>query len=137
MKNIIEHILEAREEAIRKGIEANTILINDKVAYCNGLYLKDDVSSNPVGVCPQIFGLKIEYTSKKLPLNANFCLFKREIAEDLDKKAINIIRNKRVNIQYIKVCETYQQYQFICSYGNEINEEEFSILKGVIGNGLE
>ena len=44
-------------------------------------------------------------------------------------KALDIIKNKRVNIEYIKCCETYEQYQTICSYWNEITQVEFNLLK--------
>lgn len=47
-------------------------------------------------------------------------------------KALEIIKEKRVNIEYIKCCDTYEQYCLICSYANEITQEEFDLLKEVL-----
>ena len=43
--------------------------------------------------------------------------------------AIEIMKNKRVDLEYLKCCETYEQYCTICSYANEITEQEFILLK--------
>lgn len=51
---------------------------------------------------------------------------------DLVYKGAKIIRHKRVNLQYIKCCESYEQYKTICSYWNEITKEEFELLKEVL-----
>lgn len=47
-------------------------------------------------------------------------------------KALEIIKDKRVNLEYLKCCETYEQYCLICSYGNEITKEEFDLLKEIL-----
>lgn len=47
-------------------------------------------------------------------------------------KALEIIKAKRVNLEYLKCCENYKQYKTICSYWNEITQEEFELLKGVL-----
>jgi len=47
-------------------------------------------------------------------------------------RVLDIIKEKRVNIEYIKCCDTYEQYKIICSYWNEITEEEFNLLKDVL-----
>lgn len=47
-------------------------------------------------------------------------------------KAIEILRNKKVNLEYLKCCENYEQYKTICSYWNEITEQEFNSLKEVL-----
>lgn len=47
-------------------------------------------------------------------------------------KGAEIIRCKRVNLEYIKYCENYEQYKTICSYWNEITEEEFEIVKRIL-----
>jgi len=49
-------------------------------------------------------------------------------------KGIEIIKDKRVNLEYLKCCETYRQYCLVCSYGNEITQEEFDLLKEVLEN---
>ena len=47
-------------------------------------------------------------------------------------KALEIIKKKKVNLEYLKCCENYGQYCLICSYGNEITKEEYEILKEVL-----
>lgn len=47
-------------------------------------------------------------------------------------KALEIIKKKRVNLEYLKCCETYEQYCLICSYANEIDQEEYNLLKEVL-----
>ena len=44
-------------------------------------------------------------------------------------KALEIIRNKKINLEYLKCCETYEQYKMVCSYWNEITKEEYDLLK--------
>lgn len=48
-----------------------------------------------------------------------------------EHKAFEIIKNKRVNLEYLKCCDTYEQYCLICSYAN-IVQEEFDLLKEVL-----
>ena len=47
-------------------------------------------------------------------------------------EALDIIKEKKVNLEYLKSCENYEQYKTICSYWNEITETEFNLLKEVI-----
>lgn len=47
-------------------------------------------------------------------------------------KALEIIKKKRVNLECIKCCDTYEQYKTICSYWNEITQEDFQLLKEVL-----
>ena len=47
-------------------------------------------------------------------------------------KALEIIKNKRVNLEYLKCCETYEQYKTVCSYWDEINQQEYDLLKEVL-----
>lgn len=69
--NIYEHILEARKEAQKRYIEANTILIDKEIAYTNNLFVQDDymITEYP----PMIFGMKVYYDNN-LPNNANFII---------------------------------------------------------------
>ena len=53
----------------------------------------------------------------------------KQIKKSLE--AFEIIKNKRINLEYIKSCKTYEQYKTICSYWNEITQEEFDLLKKV------
>ena len=47
-------------------------------------------------------------------------------------KALEIIKEKKVNLEYLKCCENYEQYKTICSYWDEISEQEFDLLKEVL-----
>ena len=49
-----------------------------------------------------------------------------------DLEALEILRNKKVNLEYLKCCENYEQYKNICSYWNEITKQEFDLLKEVL-----
>lgn len=67
-KNIIEHIYNAYEEAIKSGIKANTIIIDKGVAYINNIFAK-----------PMIFGLDVEYAENlKEDFGANFVIREKE-----------------------------------------------------------
>jgi hypothetical protein len=52
------------------------------------------------------------------------------VADEL--KALDIIKKKRVNLEYLKCCKTYDQYKTVCSYWNEITQEEYDLLKEVL-----
>ena len=56
--------------------------------------------------------------------------YRRNVVKSL--QALEIIKEKRVNLEYIKCCENYEQYKTICSYWNEITEEEYDLLKEVL-----
>lgn len=47
-------------------------------------------------------------------------------------RALEIIKEKKINLEYLKCCETYEQYKTICSYWNEITKEEYDLLKEVL-----
>ena len=47
-------------------------------------------------------------------------------------KALEIIKEKSVNLEFLKCSENYEQYCLICSYGNEISKEEYDLLKEVL-----
>ena len=54
----------------------------------------------------------------------------KECALEIMKlRAFGIMKDKRVNLEYLKCSETYEQYCFICGYGREITQEEFKLLK--------
>lgn len=54
----------------------------------------------------------------------------KETEENTQKlKALEIIKNKKVNLEYLKCCETYEQYKTVCSYWDEISQEEFKTVK--------
>lgn len=47
-------------------------------------------------------------------------------------KALKIVKKKRINLEYLKCCESYEQYKTICSYWEEITQKEFDLLKDVL-----
>ena len=51
---------------------------------------------------------------------------------DKDNEILRIIKEKMVNLEYLKCCETYEQYKTICSYWNEITQEEYDLLREVL-----
>ena len=73
-----------------------------------------------------------EYEGAKKHIEA---LNKERIDSALKLKALEIIKKKRVNLEYLKCCENYEQYKTICSYFNEINQEEYDLLKEVVEHG--
>ena len=46
--------------------------------------------------------------------------------------ALDIIKEKKVNLDYLKSCENYEQYKTVCSYWNEITQNQFDLLKEVL-----
>lgn len=81
MNNILEHINKAKEECLKNGFEANTIIINEELARTEHLLISvgDTVFSFP----PTILGLKIQY-AEKLPLDANFIVTNNPKKDELE-----------------------------------------------------
>jgi len=144
VKDLFEHIMKAREEAINRGIEANTIILNTDLAICNGFSAVFDnrIDEFP----PMIFGLKIKYTNKPLPNNAAFILTRNDRKSLAEKKldAFEVIRCKSVNVKKFqkKYCDcdedepwTYEEYKLGCwEECSEylLAEDEFELLKEVL-----
>lgn len=55
-------------------------------------------------------------------------------AIEKELKALELLKNKRVNLEYLKCSDTYEQYCTICSYGKEITQQEFDSLKEVFND---
>lgn len=68
----------------------------------------------------------------KLRLSGNVTNKKMLNIIEKELKALEILRNKKVNLEYLKCCENYEQYKTICSYWNEITSKEFDLLKEVL-----
>jgi hypothetical protein len=49
-------------------------------------------------------------------------------------KALEIIRNKCVDIHFVKISANYDHYVFLCDYGlgKQISKEEYDLLKEVL-----
>ena len=69
INSIVEHIYEARREAMIRGIEADAVAINDKLYYTK--------LSNGYGDIPMVCGLKCVYTNE-LPEDTMFAVFKAD-----------------------------------------------------------
>lgn len=130
MKNILEHIMKAREEAMRRQIEANTIVIDKDIAYQNELYFENGI------IRPAIFGLKIMY-AEHLPNNANFSILNSDYLTDVEKKqqineakavAFNIVARKNVDIGLLKYSKNAEHYNSK-TFDDEITEEEYKLIK--------
>ena len=80
MKNILEHIAQAREQAIKQHIRTNTIIIDKDLAMVNKLWIS--ISPNSiVRMPPMLMGLKVEYEenlSDKLGVDCNFVMAERK-----------------------------------------------------------
>lgn len=67
INSIEEHIYEAKVEAMRRGIEADAVAINDRLYYSK--------LSNGYNDIPMVCGLKCVYTNE-LPDGVTFAVFK-------------------------------------------------------------
>lgn len=96
LNSIVEHIYEAKIEAMYRGIEADAVAINDRLYYTK--------LSNGYGDIPMVCGLKCVYTNE-LPEDVEFAVFrsdrtvrtKDEIIADLQD------RNKKLNDELERV----------------------------------
>lgn len=76
---IIELILKAQQEAIERGIQANSIIIDEKLRYVKPFNLIDarpDGCRSIATFKPMIVGLEIDI--KKLPDNIDFVVFQAD-----------------------------------------------------------
>ncbi len=107
--NILEHIRKAREEAIVNKIIANAILIDEDVARINGFNvgLKIDETGEIISVPDMIMGLKVEYAKLEPKLNANFLVYEKREEESKEKKLLNLLKYKRVDLDHIRSLAFY------------------------------
>lgn len=47
-------------------------------------------------------------------------------------QALEFIKIRKINLEYLKCCKNYEQYKTICSYWNEITKKEYELLKEVL-----
>lgn len=73
IKTITELILEAQQEALREGITANTVMINENMARVGAFDFQvfDGVYSIPTMIC----GMNLYFTKNELPDNYSFAVF--------------------------------------------------------------
>lgn len=98
LPSIIEHIYEAKYEAMVRGIEANAVAINDRLYFSK--------ISNGYGDIPIVCGLKCVYTNE-FPEDVRFAVFhapnavmtKDEVIASLQK------RNDELNMQLNRAYE--------------------------------
>lgn len=79
--NIVSHIEKAREEAIRKLIIANTIIIDEEIAMVNGIYFPYEIGGvkGYSQIKPMICGLNVIYKRNMAKeFGFNFAIFKQE-----------------------------------------------------------
>lgn len=91
LSSIIDHIYEAKYEAMVRGIEANAVAINDRLYFSK--------ISNGYEDIPIVCGLKCVYTNE-LPEDVMFAVFKAdrtvrtkdEIIADLQERNRNLVK---------------------------------------------
>ena len=102
LNSIIDHIYEAKYEAMVRGIEANTVAINDRLYFSK--------ISNGYEDIPIVCGLKCVYTNE-LPEDVRFAVFhasnavmtKDEMIANLQKK------NDELHMQLNRAYEMIRQ----------------------------
>lgn len=118
--NIYEHIRKAKEEAMKKNIEVNTIMIDKEIAYTNHLIGVD--GNVRYDFPPMLFGMKVLY-KENLPNNANFILTKtpknkmeqiNELEEKLGIDLPILFKAKKIYYKYFEedteIKESYKVY---------------------------
>lgn len=99
---LLSQMMKAREESLRRKIEANAVIIDEEIAVVNGF--KVDGLSLSVGMeaKPQVLGLRIKYAAKEsLPLSASFVMYKDDFVS-VEQKAISAMR-KLMSSGYLTV----------------------------------
>lgn len=79
INSFIDLIIQAREEAIERGIQANSIVISDKLRYVKSFRLIDKFSDGGISMKtfkPMICGMEIDV--KKLPANLDFVVYEAD-----------------------------------------------------------
>lgn len=80
---------------------------------------------------------EMEHTLRVRLENANYELVRKEQANEKQLKALEIIKNKRVNVDFLLDCKTLEQYNYSClQYELDrqcLTQEEYDLLKEVIG----
>lgn len=108
VNSIIEHIEEARYEAMVRGIEANAIAINDRLYFSK--------FSNGYEDIPIVCGLKCVYTNE-LPDDVRFAVFHAPNAPKTKDEKIMELQEKNKEL-------------------NRRLERAYEILGGVVDNGF-
>ena len=95
INSIAEHIYEAKIEAMRRGIEADAVAINDRLYYTK--------LANGYGDIPMVCGLKCVYTNE-LPEDTMFAVFESSQAVMTKDEMIAKLQddNRKLNQQLDK-----------------------------------
>lgn len=99
-KTLEEWVMAARKEALNRGIEANTIIINENLAFVKEFALKDPYFGGISMVPPMIMGMEI--CVQDMPDKQTFLMYKaaktereeaiEQIRRDTAKKILDRIR---------------------------------------------
>lgn len=79
IQDFVKTVTEAKEKAIERGIDANTILLNERLRYVPPLMFKDSVLHSYQEFPPMILGLELRFI--KLPDGYDFALYHAEVPE--------------------------------------------------------
>lgn len=115
--DIVEKMTDAYNEAILNGIEANTIVINEKYAMTDRLYYRgsDRVTFE---IPPMFIGLKVAFA--ELPEAFAFILMNSPIKGEDDIRAEE--RKRTANEVLDKVYKAVEQARLDCEFQNEKGE---------------
>lgn len=100
INSIIEHIYEARREAMIRDIEVNAVAINDRLYYTK--------LSNGYSDIPMVCGLKCVYTNE-LPSDTMFAVFKSSDAIMTKDEIITNLQDKNRDLE----CQLERAYEII------------------------
>lgn len=127
INNLSEHVYKAYEEARKREIEANTIIIDKGIAFSNGFNYAYD---NKIQIYPpMVFGLRMKY-AQNLPNNASFILLhsKEETEGERKIRVFETILKKKVNILDVAVSADYDTYMSFFKMWNWHGEYDEYIL---------
>lgn len=110
-ETLIEQIMKAYSEALKRNIEANTVIIDSELAYSQGLtqVLDDGFTERRIIEQPMIFGLRIKYAPPhSLPNDAAFAMAK---LPHVDPSYEDLLReNEELKAKYNKLVEDMQEF---------------------------
>ncbi len=93
MKDIIEHIAKARNEAFKRAIVANTVVVNEDIAVSNGFYFPTSDHSY-LEMPPMVMGMKVAYDKNSLPDNIAFAISEDKRVADNKLEQLRLIEEE-------------------------------------------
>lgn len=137
--DLIEIIAKARAEGIKRGIEANSIIINKNLRYVKPFAMAFE--DGPVGLFPpMIMGMEIN-SANQLPNSADFIIFESKITErdkivaEIKKQAVKEFAEWVIDLLYANsVANEAEQHTHIASTPEELQDEINAKVKELYGS---